>query len=281
MVLFSCHLPLWIYSLKIPSCVKDTWCHLRVMLYSMDNEWFLILYITAGVRLHLCLYAYDFVMSGCLFIRSVHENCYCVPRHCLQLLQNNTNKTLCGPSYSSASLPPSLFRHKHRSLLGNRCCAHSLTEISRRKTSMTPRNRGKERVREDEVFSCGLLLHLFFSSGPNYLVSDVSLISLSVIQLQWAEEVIFVLGWPWCCDEVSAGTVMLIKDDTGGTSPQSSSSALHFPSQFPTTRQGVASRSYHKFPPAAPVFHTTSPSLCFFTGSARPRLTAPHFLLGC
>lgn len=60
---------------------------------------------------------------------------------------------------------------------------------------MTPRNRGKARVREDEVFSCGILLHLFFSSGPNYLVSDVSLISLSVrsysglkkLSLCWAD----------------------------------------------------------------------------------------------
>lgn len=64
-----------------------------------------MLYITAGVRLQLCLYAYDFVTSGCLCIHSLHENCYCVPRHCLQLLQNNTNKTLRGPSYPSASLP--------------------------------------------------------------------------------------------------------------------------------------------------------------------------------
>lgn len=80
---------LWLYLHPHPPVVWHN------MFYSINDELFHMLYITAGVCLQL--YAYGFVMSRCLCIHSVHENCYCVPRHCLQLLQNNTNKMLCGP----------------------------------------------------------------------------------------------------------------------------------------------------------------------------------------
>lgn len=102
------HVHSWFYLHLHSSCLKDTWQHFHNMLYSIDDELFHMLYITAGVRLQLCLYAYDFVMSGCLCIHSLHENCYCVPRHCLQLLQNNTNKMLRAPPPTPSRLPPCL-----------------------------------------------------------------------------------------------------------------------------------------------------------------------------
>lgn len=97
-----------LFTLTFSSGSRHIWWHSCYMLYSIDEVLFHMLYITAGVRLQLCLYAYDFVMSGCLCIHSVHENCYCVPHHCLQLLKNNTNKMLCGPPYPLPlpSLPP-------------------------------------------------------------------------------------------------------------------------------------------------------------------------------
>lgn len=76
-----------------------------------------------------------------------------------------------------------------------------------------------------------------------------------------------------CCAEASAGTVMLIKEDTGGTGPQSSSPALHFPSRFPTTWWGVASWKFH-----LSTRHSPKPPV--HTGSARHSLTLPHLRLG-
>lgn len=99
------------------------------ILYRTDVELFHMLKPTAGVPLQLCLYACDFAMSGCLCSHSATENCYCVPLHCLHLPLNNTNKIQCAPSPSLAPFS----RHEHCSPLGNRCCTHSLTEISRRK----------------------------------------------------------------------------------------------------------------------------------------------------
>lgn len=78
----------------------------------------------------------------------------------------------------------------------------------------------------------------------------------AVVGPQWAEKVIMP-AWPWCFaallkpDSFSAsgGVVILIKEDTGGSGPQSSSPALHFPSHF----CAVARRKFHQFPPAPPV----------------------------
>lgn len=75
---------------------------------------------------------------------------------------SRTTQTKCcvAPLSPPTSLPVSLYRHKQRSPLGNRCYAHSLTEISRQKQAW-PQGIREGENREDEVFSCGTLPHLF------------------------------------------------------------------------------------------------------------------------
>lgn len=194
----------------------------------------------------MCLLRFVFV---CLWFchDSLHENCYCVSRHCLQLLQNNTNKGNVAP------IPGSYFRLKHWSPLGNRHCAHSLTEISWRKQAWA---QGIREEKSKRGWGVSLLYPSppLFSSGPNYLVSDVSVISVSLPGYS-RPSVGRGSWWPRCWSAVlklyfsSAGTVILIKEDTRGTGLQSSSSVLHFSFHFWVTQSAI-SYSKNKFPQA-------------------------------
>lgn len=95
-------------------------------------------------------------------------------------------------------------------------------------------------IKEEEVFSRGILLHVF----PRVALITWCLMSLSSCLLflatVGADEVCLVPGWPRC--HATPGKVTLIKRrhwrDSG---PKSSFPALHLPSVFQKTRWGVFS----------------------------------------